>query len=283
MIVRTAIASAHRGHPAACVTDARPLYIAPAGDTRVALDGPALVVSHEEQSERLFPLCRLSRVYSGAWVDWTSEALLACAAAGVTVVFVDDAGKVVARVLGRAGQRDELFHRFTEFLLLPQAAGMYRHWREDLRRRAAWWAGAKLGMPKAARGPAECRDWINREAACCAGPEHGERSRQWLRALAFAWMQAHLQDLGFGLSTELAQTGEPALARDLTEVLAWYLEPARIGWLKTRYLAAQRGREAVRPPRQEDLVRLFESRAARAAVRGREITSLLHRWLIHNG
>jgi hypothetical protein len=58
---------------------------------------------------------------------------------------------------------------------------------------------------------------------------------------------------------------------------------ARIGWLKRRHLAAQRKGQAVAPPHHRDVVRLFESRATRAAVRGREITSLLHRWLIHNG
>jgi hypothetical protein len=96
-------------------------------------------------------------------------------------------------------------------------------------------------------------------------------------------MQGHLQDLGFGLHTELAQAGEPALARDLADILMWYLEPARIGWLKRRCLAAQRKGEAVRAPHHRDVARLFESRASRAAMRGREITNLLHRWLIRHG
>ena len=283
MIVQTALPTSSGARRKPPVADARPLYIAPAGDTRVVLDGPALCIAQEERAVQLFPLRRLSRVYSGDRVDWTSGALLACAAAGIAVVFVDDGGDVVARVLGRPGERDELYHRMTEFLLLPQAAGMYRYWREDLLRRGAWWAGVKLDVPPRARGAAQCRDWINREAVRYAGHRAGERSRQWLRSLAFAWMQEHLQDLGFGLTTELAQAGEPALARDLAEIMMWYLEPARVGWLKRRSLAAQHKGQAVRPPQHRDLVRLFESRATRAAVRGREITSLLHRWLIHNG
>jgi hypothetical protein len=283
MIVQTAMPSSRAARSGLPNRDARPLYIAPPGDTRVALDGPALSVCQEEKAEQLFPLRRLSRIYTGDWVSWTSEALIACAATGVTVVFVDGGGEVVARVLGRPGQRDELFHRWTEFLLLPQAGGMYGFWRDDLGRRAAWWAGVKLGAPPNGRGPHPCREWINREAARYAGRAAGERSRQWLRSLAFAWMQGHLQDLGFGTATELAQAGEPALARDLAGILMWYLEPARIGWLKRRHLAAKRKGQAVTPPRRRDVVRLFESRATRSGVRGREITSLLHRWLIHNG
>ena len=283
MIVQTARPSSSRVRGRPPVSDVRPLYIAPAGDTRVMLDGPALCVAQEERAEQLFPLRRLSRIYSAERVIWTSEALLACARAGIAVVFVDDSGEVVARILGRPGERDELYHRLTEFLLLPQAPAMYRYWREDLRRRAAWWAGVKLDVPPTDRAPSPCREWINREAARHAGNKGGERSRQWLGSLAFTWMQGHLQDLGFGLSTELTQAGEPALARDLAGILMWYLEPPRIGWLKRRHLAAQRREQAVRPPQHRDLVRLFESRATRVAVRGNEITSLLHRWLIHNG
>jgi hypothetical protein len=240
-------------------------------------------VSREGRAAQLFPLRRLSRIYSSQRVDWTSEALLACAGTGIGVVFVDDDGEVTARLLGRPGERDELYCRLEEFLLLPQAEGMYRHWRFELRGRAAWWAGVKLAVPVAHRDPERCRDWVNRMAARYAGQREGERSRQRLQSLAFAWMQGHLQDLGLGLNTELGQAGEPPLARDLSDILMWYLEPARVGWLKRRYLAAQRRGEAVRPPRREDLVRLFECRATRAARRGREITSLLHRWLIHGG
>jgi hypothetical protein len=94
-------------------------------------------------------------------------------------------------------------------------------------------------------------------------------------------MQGHLQDHGLGTDNELGRSGEPALARDLTRLLMWYLEPPRIGWLKRRCLAAARKGEPLRAPGQQDLVRLFESRAVRAASRGRAITSALHRWLIH--
>lgn len=271
------------GYPVDARADARPLYVVPLGDTRVALDGPALCVEREEESPRLFPLGRLSCVYSSDRAAWTSEALLACAAAGVPVVFVDEDGTVVARVLGRPGARDEIYTRMVEFLMLPQAPGMYRHWREGLRLRAARWAGMKLGVPPRLRRPAPCREWINREAARLAGERGGERSGQWLRSLAFNWMHAHLQDLGFGRDSELGQAGEPQLAKDLTEILMWYLEPVRIDWLRRRLLAARRGGEVLRPPQQQDLVGVFESSAARAAVRGREITGLLHRWLVHEG
>ncbi len=236
-----------------------------------------------ERGERLFPLRRLSRIYVQQGVQWDIEALLACAERGINIVFFDHDGEVRARLLGRPGQRDELYHRMTEFLMLPQAEGMYRFWREELRRKAARWAGGKLRVPRGERDPESCRRWINQQARNHVGEEAAQRCHQWLRSLAYDWMENHLQDLGFGRQGELARSGEPALARDLTEILIWYLEPAYLGWLKKRRLAAERNRQPLRPPGFHGVVRLFESRAARTAGRGRDITSLLHRWLIHNG
>lgn len=277
--------SAYLPHPddetALPLADARPLYIATGPDTQVRLDGPALCVGRDERPEQYFPLQRLSRVHSADLVQWTSEALLACARRGIGVLFMDEEGSVTARLLGRPGERDELYHRLMEFLLLPQAMGMYQFWLDQQDGRTAWWTGSKLGIPVHARDPRHCQEAINRLAKHYAGPEGGERSGQWLRAIAYGWMQAHLQDHGLGADNELARSGEPALARDLTRLLVWYLEPPRIGWLKRRHLAAARKGEPLRPPRQQDLVRLFESRSVRAAARGRAITGTLHRWLIH--
>jgi hypothetical protein len=120
-------------------------------------------------------------------------------------------------------------------------------------------------------------------AATYAGEQAELQVRQWLRAAAYSWMQEHLLALGLGAENELAQVGEPVLARDLTGVFIWYLEPARIGWLRRRALAARRKREPVRLPTHREVIRLFESHPARAAARGREITGALHRWLIREG
>ena len=261
--------------------EARPLYLAPLADTYVSLDGPALCVSREEQAPRLFPLQRLSRVVTANTIGWSSEALLACAERGISIVFMDAQGDITARLVGRPGACDDLSRRLDEFLLLPQAAGMYGYWLRTYRRRAAHWAGLKIGIALAMRDPVHCRDQIERLAKRFAGATAAVQTRQWLRSLAFGWMQAHLQDLGIGAGQALGQIGQPTLVRDLTEILVWYLEPARLGWLRSRQLAARRKGEALRAPMQREAVQLFESRAVRVAERGREITGTLHRWLIH--
>lgn len=260
--------------------DARPLYIAAGSDTRVTLNGPALCILRDTSAEQFFPLRRVSRVHSSTRINWTTEALLACAARGIGVLFITDEGCVEARLLGRPGERDELLTRFTDFMLLPQSADMYAHWLVVTRRRIAAWAAGRLQAPAGARDPRACRAWIEHQAVQYAGSRGAERTRQWLRSLAYQWMAAHLNDLGFGCNTELGQVGEPSLARDLAELLMWYLEPPRIGWLRRRFDAARHRGQPLRLPRHVDTVRLFESRAARVGKRGRDITSSLHRWLV---
>ena len=270
--------------------DPNPLYLAPAGQTWVGLDGPALRVSQPDRAERLYPLRRIGRVHCNPHVAWEQEALLACAEAGIPVLFLDDDGLIRAHLLGRPGQRDELRNRLVEFLLRPEAAGMLSHWLNEHHQRAARWAAIKLrdfhGWTD--RGPrpdkdqvAALRAWINHRAERLAGTAGALDSRQWLRGLAYGWMEEHLADLGFARTTEVAQVGAPALAADLTDIFYWYLEPGRIGWLTRRHLAAQRTGEPLRPPSYRDTVRLFESHPTRAAARGRDLTSALHRWLIH--
>ncbi len=102
MIVATTVQSCgSRGSgvlpPAA---DAAPLYIAPAGEAWVELDGPALKIVQIDKAERLYPLGRLSRIFVQRRVEWSTEALLACAERGIVIVFVDDDGGVMGRLLG---------------------------------------------------------------------------------------------------------------------------------------------------------------------------------------
>lgn len=75
----------------------KPLYLMPHAGMRVELDGPALRVSVPEQAERLFPLVRLSRVYVQGGALWSTEALLACADRGISVLFADRYGEEIGR------------------------------------------------------------------------------------------------------------------------------------------------------------------------------------------
>ncbi|MCX9157923.1 CRISPR-associated endonuclease Cas1 [Niveibacterium sp. 24ML] len=78
-----------------------PLYLDAANTWSIKLDqGIALHVSAPNRARTLFPLRRLSRVISPSTATWTTEALLACLRAGVTVVFHDKHGEPVAWCFG---------------------------------------------------------------------------------------------------------------------------------------------------------------------------------------
>jgi len=247
---------------------------------RVELDGAALRVSVPDQAERLFPLVRLSRVYVQGSADWATDALLACADRGVSVLFVDRNGEILARLLGRPGHRYELHQRYVDFLERPDASELYRLWLEAMERQAVLWLHNRLGEPEAARSGRDLRAWVDQAAGRLTDRAASIRVRQWLRALAFGWMQAHLQDLGFGRESEHGQDGVPTLAADLTGLLMWYLEPARLGWLNRRFLVARHKGEVVRPPSRRETLSMFQSRETRTGVRGRALTNRLHRWLV---
>ncbi|NEV65051.1 CRISPR-associated endonuclease Cas1 [Thiorhodococcus minor] len=273
--------SALHGSTGIGTEDGRPLYLAPSEETWVGLDGAALRVSRLARADQLFPLRRIGRIYSSRRADWETGALIACAEQGIPVIFMSDDGEVLARLLGRPGERDELRNRLIPFLLRPESLGMLQHWLQTHRRRAARWAAGKLRLGSQIADIAWVRETINAQTQYFAGEAAARQTRQWLRALAYAWMEEHLNDLGLGRSTELAQAGRPSLAAELTDIFYWYLEPARHGWLKRRFLAAKRKGQPVVAPSHRDVVWLFESRALKAAARGREITANLHRWLIH--
>lgn len=258
----------------------KPLYLMPHTGMRVDLDGPALRVSVPDQAERLFPLVRLSRVYVQGDALWATDALLACADRGVSVLFVDRHGEVLARLLGRPGLRYELHQRFVDFLERPDAEERYRLWCEAMERQAVLWVHNRLGEAEPVACVRDLRAQIEQAAIHLAGREGALRVRQWLRALAFGWMQAHLQDLGFGRDNEHGQDGRPSLATDLSDLLLWYLEPARLGWLNRRFQTAQHKAEPVRAPSRRETLALFQSRETRVGVRGRGLTNRLHRWLV---
>lgn len=258
----------------------KPLYLMPHAGMRVELDGPALRVTLPEQAERLFPLVRLSRVYVQGGAIWSTEALLACADRGISVLFADRHGEVLARVLGRPGLRYELHQRFVDFLERPDADDLYRLWCDGMERQAVHWLHTRLGEQGPTPSAGALRGRVEQMAAGLAGREGALRARQWLRTLAFGWMQAHLQELGFGRQSEQGQDGRPGLAVDLTRLLVWYLEPARLGWLNRRFQTAQQKAEPIRPPSRRETVAMFQSRETRAAGRGRALTSRLHRWLV---
>ena len=79
--------------------DRRPLYLDAREATTILLEGPALRIRVSKQAERDVPLRRISRVVTNHRTQFTTDALLACADRGISVVFLSEDGEVRARIL----------------------------------------------------------------------------------------------------------------------------------------------------------------------------------------
>ncbi len=78
----------------------KPLYLNSQSHLVVQLDSPALRVIKPDESDRLFPLARVSRVIVSGHVEWSMEALFACAEQGVAIFWLEQTGEIKCRLLG---------------------------------------------------------------------------------------------------------------------------------------------------------------------------------------
>lgn len=251
----------------------KPLYIRGA-DTRVELDAPALKIRIPEQADAWLPLRRISRVISATRVGWTSEALLACAAEGISVSFLADDGQVVARLTGAPGERDELRQRLADLLIRPGWRDDYDLWLAGMEQMAARSLARRAGLPAAELPlPRELRRAL-REQAADQGllPEYDAVGRR-VHGLLLAWVTQQLSEAGIG--PEWAGWTELDLSGDFTRVLFWDYRLPRLAWLAARRWQGQLGQ-----PGDAEVTAFFEQRAARTDKLCQGLVNRLHHWLI---
>jgi hypothetical protein len=112
----------------------------------VVFDDPALRVVVTDKADQLFPLSRVSRVVCSGVVDWSMSALLACADAGVNVLFLAKNGELRGRWLGQSQQRQLLAQRLVDLLARPDGLGRYENWYLAVEKLAARSFARRLGL-----------------------------------------------------------------------------------------------------------------------------------------
>lgn len=98
----------------------------------VEVDGPALRIEQPQRANMLYPLVRLARVLSKGGVHWSCEALLACAEAGIPVVFLDGEGGVRGYLFGASSGEDTLYLRLRSCVRRPDGLDRYIAWRRTM-------------------------------------------------------------------------------------------------------------------------------------------------------
>jgi hypothetical protein len=255
----------------------RPLYINSA-ETQVKLDGPALRISMPCSADRWFPLQRLSRVVSSNRVEWETSALLACAAHGITISFLDAAGALIARCIGRVDAHDRLNQRLEQFLFRDDWQTLYAQWlaavnnmaQRSVLRRSGLRVTESLGAGNLLRlfqtGAASMHALPAYEAIGCE-----------VRSLLLAMITQWLTDSRIEVSS--FNSAEFNLASDLADVLFWDFQLVRLRWLEQRLEQL----ETVATPSHSEIVQFFEARQERTEKLLRGLIHRLHRWLIELG
>lgn len=198
----------------------KPLYLQGQNNgLAVALDGPALRVRQPEQAAVFYPLARLARVISKGGVQWTCEALLACADVGIPVVFLDGEGGVRGYLFGQAAGTDGLYARLQDCLLRPEGLGCYLVWRRTMNSHARQALERQLSEDDGAAdaGRAQLRAVQIRPQTAAAD---GLIRR--LRGLLAGVSAQLLAEAGLN-AARLARLESLNLTGDLAELLAWAL------------------------------------------------------------
>jgi hypothetical protein len=204
-----------------------------------------LAVRDNKERAGISGLPRLPVVVCGQ-VDWSTEALLACAQAGAPVSFLRRGGLLRARVLGGASTRKDwlrLTELLVEFLESP-AGGVERY---------CDWVSAQAQQARrelvyeAERGPwptepAILTQLLRERARLYTRSAELECFDSQVRALVRIHVETQLHGLRFDPDAAELLVLDVLLVDDLTGILNWTVQNAKLAWLK--HLGnRQRGRD----------------------------------------
>lgn len=237
----------------------KPLYLRGTPGLRVDADGPALRVRRPARAAVLFPLARLARVVSSGAVPWDGETLLACAGAGVPVVFLQRDGAVRGYLFGGNGRsrdpHDLLYTRLRARLTRPGGMARYGAWRVAMTRAAVRALGVQLGQRLDGETPHRLRQALAETRRRYAGPGPAAliegRLRGWLAGLSAEL----LAEVGLDAARWSRLEFEFDVLGDLAELLGWALEAPVLAALEERFRGEP---EAPNPVEEQPLLALFE-------------------------
>lgn len=235
----------------------KPLYVRGGPGLRVEVDGPALRVRRPARAVMLFPLARLARVVSSGMVDWSCEALLACAGAGVPVVFLHRDGSVRGYLFGGDSRcrdpHDLLYTRLRARLTRPGGMQRYGEWREVMTRAAVRALSRQLEQQPEERDPTRMRDRLAETLRRYAGPGPAMVIEGQLRGLLAGLSAELLVEVGLDARRWSKLDFAFDLAGDLAELLGWAMKMPVLAAL------AKRGEpDALDLSTERDLIAVFE-------------------------
>ena len=233
----------------------RPLYIDGVPGCRVVLDEPALRIVVPESADQLFPLSRISRVVCKGVVEWSMSALLACADAGINLLFLHKNGEVRARWLGTGSERQSLTQRLVDLLSRADGKQRYDNWYLSMQKLAARSFARRLGM-------SEWREVsINelKHLVVMNLSAEGQYRANLLVGLLHSELLVLLSESGFCSDDEALLSTDLDLAADLSKLLLWDFYPALLDADKPDNEKAMVAMAVLYQQREDRLYLLFRS------------------------
>jgi len=243
----------------------RPLYIDGSPGCRVVLEEPALRVCLADKADQLFPMSRVSRVVCKGVVDWSMSALLACADAGITVLFLEKNGEMRARWLGSVNQRQSLTQRLVDLLARGDGPALFENWSMAIEKLAARSFARRIGLT----------DWREipvvtlRKQLYVSLQSRGRHDANLLQSLLHAELLIWLPEAGFASDDEALLCSDLDLASFFSQLLVWDFYPMLLDT-----------EEASEEPPMQAMAALFEQRADRCYLLFRSTINKLHQFLL---
>lgn len=243
----------------------RPLYIDGSPGCRVVLDEPALRISLADKADQLFPMSRVSRVVCKGVVDWSMSALLACADAGITVLFLERNGELRARWLGRVSTRQSLTQRLLDLLARADGPGLYENWTLAMEKMAARSFARRMGLQDWRELPVQT---LRRQLFVSLGAE-GRHQANLLENILHAELLLWLPEAGFSGDDEALMASDPDLAVFLSRLLMWDFYPLLLD-----------GDAVFQSPPMQAMAKVFQQRADRSYLLFRSSINKLQQFLL---
>ena len=242
----------------------RPLYLDGSPGCRVVLDEPALRVVFPGKADQLFPMSRISRVVCKGVVEWSMSALLACADAGINLLFLEASGEVRARWLGKGGERQSVAQRLVDLLARADGLQLYENWFLSMEKLAARSFARRMGLTDWREIPVnELRHGLSLNFS------GGERQcANTLQSLLHSELLIWLPESGFCSDDEALSSANLNLAADFSKLLAWDFYPSllQLDNSKPKTFAA--------------MAELFQQRSDRLYLLFRSTLNKLHQFLL---
>jgi hypothetical protein len=243
----------------------RPLYIDGLPGCRVVLDEPALRIVVPERADQLFPLSRISRVVCKGVVEWSMSALLACADAGINLLFLEKNGEVRARWLGRGNARQSLAQRLVDLLVRADGLERYENWYLSMEKLAARSFARRVGLAEWREVP------INelRHRLLLSLSDEGRFRANLLQSLLHSELLNWLPECGFCSDDEVLLSSDLDLAADFSKLLLWDFYPALLPVDEPDITTAL-----------AEMAVLYQQRADRSYLLFRSTINKLHQFLL---